>query len=484
MWPLKSNIPEIKTMTEDEDGNIEINHSHGEFKINRKDIVDVQFAKNFTCYLERRWKGRHFNPNNPKWDIFLELPIAFGIWNLCIYQNITGDWKNSHVMWQLSLFIPFQNSFGFSEFFLWIDIFYNLILFLLISHVCGKLILPLISYSDYIGSKNNVLKIKTVGNEFTYSFNDEFNLISFKELNNNETQSHYKNLSLFLFSIPIILFIFNWDEPFWFYQNRIFEANTKIDFPLSMTNYIDYFRGEPKGFFELFADGLASFGGTILFLIALLIALLIGIIFFCLTVLVFFGIPLIQFVIIPYLIFYFIFSLVDKNLSINGKELWKKFPHWKSDDIIIATIIFVFIAPILFFFRTIVASFPEKPHNLKNISFWIFCFLSAIIVGFGANFLMRDIIYSPLENLFLQVKDFCEPNKLGYSLFQLEKTIYISFILIISFLTFYLLIPKKRWESFKKWLEENDIDDDSIKLWYFCEYSIIKYKIIKNSKSQ
>jgi hypothetical protein len=455
MWPFKSNIPEINTMTEDEDGNIEIKHSHGQFKMNRKDIVDVQLTKNFPSYL-KRGSGDFFDLY---FNIFLGIPMAFGIWNFLIYQKNISDptffprhFQGDLVTYEKFLFSPFDKPL--------IDLILSLIFFVIICLLIGYLTSIIIRYLDFISSKNNILKIKTVGNIFEYEFaNDHIITNSFnglREKNKSKKQSQKLSylIGILFFSIPFILFIFNWDDPFWFYQ-KIFETNPKIDFPLTMTNYIDYFRGEPKGCFELFADGLASFGGTILFLIALLI----GIIFFCLTFLVFFGLPLIQFVTIPYLIFYFVFSLVDKNLRINWKKEFE-FIKWGFADIILRIII-VFIGPIFFFARTMFASFPEKPRNLKNISFWIFCLFSAIIVGFGANFLMRDIIYSPLENLFLQVKDFCEPNKLGYSLFQLEKTIYISFILIISFLTFYLLIPKKRWESFKMRME-NKIDDDVI----------------------
>ena len=59
MWPFKSKIPEIKTISEDIDGNIEINHSHGQFKINRKDIVDVQVTKNLSNYLGKQWYRIH-----------------------------------------------------------------------------------------------------------------------------------------------------------------------------------------------------------------------------------------------------------------------------------------------------------------------------------------------------------------------------------------------------------------------------------------
>ena len=54
MWPFKSNIPEIKNMSEDEEGNIEINHSHGQFKINRKDIVEFQLTKKISWFIEKK----------------------------------------------------------------------------------------------------------------------------------------------------------------------------------------------------------------------------------------------------------------------------------------------------------------------------------------------------------------------------------------------------------------------------------------------
>ena len=449
MWPFKSNIPEIKNMSEDEEGNIEINHSHGQFKINRKDIVEFQLTKKISWFIEKKetilypWnvlfklimKEVHdFKKNKKIFEIILMgLPIAFGIWNFLIYNKINS---NPQFFKYYRKFDLIAFNFTASAF----DIIINLVLFLIISFICGFLIIyPLIQYLENISSKNNIVKIKTVGNEFTYRFNEEFVLTFFKEQTHLNTNPRYispeysreyrnqranKKLSLFLglilFSIPFISFIFNFDKPFWFYH--FFEKNV---------NYVDYFLGDPKGFFELFFDGLASFGGTFLLLLLILLSGLL-IIFFILLIF------LIQIIILPFIITFYLLKFTNKRMKdfFNNHKLFPFDMNYSSN--------FIIFFPLAILISNLDYTLKSKS-SFKNIIILTMCIVISIIVGVCFDFFLRDLIYWPLQDIIIGLKLFFYSDKIGASYVQFEKTIYFSLILFSSYFTLCLIIPKKIW---------------------------------------
>ena len=437
MWPFKSNIPEIKNMSEDEEGNIEINHSHGQFKINRKDIVEFQLTKKISWFIEKKETILH-----PFFEIILKgLPIAFGIWNFLIYNKINS---NPQFFKYYRKFDLIAFNFTASTF----DIIINLVLFLIISFICGFLIIyPLIQYLENISSKNNIVKIKTVGNEFTYRFNEEFVLTFFKEQTHLNTNPRYispeysreyrnqranKKLSLFLglilFSIPFISFIFNFDKPFWFYHffEKFFQKNG---------NYVDYFLGDPKGFFELFFDGLASFGGTFLLLLLicgfLLSVLLIGI--FILLI------YLIQIIILPFIITFYLLKFTIKRMKdfFNNHKLLPFDLNYLSN---FSIIFFPLAILILNYDYTL-----KSKSSFKNIIILTMCIVISILVGVCFDFFLRDLIYWPLQDIIIGLKLFFYSDMNGASYVQFEKTIYFSLILFSSYFTLCLIIPKKIW---------------------------------------
>jgi hypothetical protein len=484
MWPFKSNIPEITTMSEDEDGNIEINHSHGQFKINRKDIVDVQFTKNFVTHIA------YFFQNHKVEEIllgiiFFGLPFTCGVFNIIHYYNYKDIifLENIHetlppiykflYLWPITAWVD-----TFANFFALFDFLLNSILFSITSIIIGFFVSLVILFLEFYSKKHDIVKIKTIGNLFEYKFNDQFKSSTFKELMERQELKRPNNKSLnialfiALFIAPIILFFFNWDEPFWFYQTDFFELNKLIDFPISMTNYNDYFLGEPKGFFELFVDGLASFGGTLLFLILCLLGITLSLFISTLLLVVFITIFL-SFICfqIGFLPLFVASSLVDRTnpamknamkrfrrrkelitffswpKMIIAQNLWfiglakeTKFDRYllSSEDDPEAQFFYVLLVPLvpLFPFLNPIALLISA-FNKKTIYHFISLGLS-IFIGYLSHLFLFDIIYIPCKNLFMQFSNY---------LLWFDLMIYFSLILTIVFATFSLLIPKSHWEE-------------------------------------
>jgi len=147
---------------------------------------------------------------------------------------------------------------------------------------------------------HNLLTVKTESNEFNFQFENNASLHSSKTIsevikaNSIRIENNWvaDGLILLILATPFIAFLMNYDEPFWFSIK---------------TDYRGYYIGEPKGYLELFIDGMASGGGIVIILsiiVLVIIAVVLGLVLVILSgVLFFLSLPS------------FIFTLLLKRMS-------------------------------------------------------------------------------------------------------------------------------------------------------------------------
>jgi len=410
MWPFKSKIPEIETMQEDIDGNIEINHSHGQFKINSKDIVDVQLTKNLSNYLGKQWF-----PWFTWFPWILGFPLTFLVGFILLCYSIRS-----------------YNHINIIEL-----LFFSILLLL----CCTYVTLLFWYLHNYYSSKYDVIKIITAGNSFQYIFEDEGIFRSISRFEKLYVPSIKKNIiietiiPIGIVSIPIMAFLINWNDYYWFWDDMKGMRFFRSIVPASSAGYEYYYFTTTKGFFELFFDGLANIGGTIFFLfccILLFLWVLIYVLFSCCIVLT-------QVTILPLIISFYLIRFTNKRM--------KDFDQKWSDD----TFNFFIMRPILMPLFFISGSYPRKSLKFTNIIIWLIRIVFPIIVAVSFDFFLRDLIYYPLKENLMGLKIFFYDKAAGGSLFQFEKTIYFSLILFCSYFTFIILTPKKTWEEIREW---------------------------------
>lgn len=181
MWPLNDEIPLIKNISENEENIIEITHSKGQFKINKKEIVDVQMKSDI-----------HSLKSNPYYSdehAFIVLSDFYRTWFPFI-----GAFSLNMIRAIISLGIAGGVSFFLLRLIIVSDIFFInsnagfglatlLILIILIWIAIDKTIRSFIFptiikllFSDFI--KKDIFVIKTTGNTFEFRESNGFSWLS------------------------------------------------------------------------------------------------------------------------------------------------------------------------------------------------------------------------------------------------------------------------------------------------------------------
>jgi hypothetical protein len=302
---FSKNIPEIKSISEDNDGNIEIVHSKGKFKLNNKNIIDIQVSQKqlpisdkFSNFLEKDMDTVNV--------ILMILGISlfsggFGLWNMIVYKKFSNV---NEILFQDNLHLISNFLFPFSPFENWVDYILNIGLFLLLSAISIGLVILVVLIILSLTRHHNLLTVKTESNEFNFQFDNDKSLDSSKTISEVIKSNSIKIennwiadvVFLLILTAPFIAFFLNNNEPFWFSLN---------------TNYRGYFIGEPKGYLELFIDGMASFGGIVIILsiIALvIIAAVLGLVLVIISGVLFF-------LSLPSFIFTLLFKIMSKRFK-------------------------------------------------------------------------------------------------------------------------------------------------------------------------
>lgn len=302
---FQKNIPEIKSISEDNDGILEIVHSKGKFKINNRVIIEIQVNKKQSRIFEKleNFLGDYL-------IYYLAFLGSFGLWNMIVYKKFSNV---NEILFQDNGYLIYNFLFPFSPFEnYWVNIILNIGLFFLLCLISILLVLFIMQIILSLTSHFNMLTLKTESNEFNFKFDNDKSLDSSKTISEVIKSNSIKIennwiadvVSTLILMAPIFAFFLNYDEPFWFSP---------------YTNYRGYFIGEPKGYLELFIDGMASFGGVVIILsiIALIIiAAVLGLVLLIISGVLFF-------LSLPSFIFTLLFKKMIKrfknyNLSANN----------------------------------------------------------------------------------------------------------------------------------------------------------------------
>lgn len=271
MWPFTNKIPFIETISENQENEIEIKHSYGNFKINKKDIIEIQQGSDYYSL--------NSSPNYSK-SHSIKLMLIYFAGHLRDFPKNLG--VKSLTLNDIRFIMSICISGGISNTVLFlVDIEFKFIVFILFTFLINLLIdKPLknivfpfffkIFFRNFI--KNDLITIKTAGNNFIFrGILNETNLELFSLSKNFENwdKHHEKKrrigyffffLNCFIFMIlPLILLAPN--------ENSIFKVTFK-DTPLEL-----FYIGFTVFLILIFLPYWVSFGLGI-FLMYLLFAIL------------------------------------------------------------------------------------------------------------------------------------------------------------------------------------------------------------------
>ena len=280
---FSKNIPEIKSISEDNDGNIEIVHSKGKFKLNNKNIIDIQVSQK-QLPISDKFSNFLLEKDIVTVNIILGILLfsgGFGLWNMIVYKKFANV---NEILFQDNLHLISNFLFPFSPFENWVDYILNIGFFLLLTAISIGLVILVVLIILSLTRHHNLLTVKTESNEFNFQFENNESLDSSKTIseviksNSVRIENNWiaDSVVLLIVTSPFIAFFMNYDEPFWFSIK---------------TDYRGYYIGEPKGYLELFIDGMASCGGIVIILsiIALvIIAAVLGLVLYIISVVLFF----------------------------------------------------------------------------------------------------------------------------------------------------------------------------------------------------
>jgi uncharacterized protein (TIGR02145 family) len=170
MWPFKSNIPEIESVYEDGDGNIEINHSQGRFTINKNEIKNIKLTSDlFTLVKQNSILKRH--SFLIILDFYLNSKIlTFGYPNLFTIQLVRAIC--SVILSSLIFFSSIQFLLEDSILDIRLFVFYILVNLFIGPFLTDKLVNTIFSILSNYSRRNNLKKdlivFQTITNSFTF----------------------------------------------------------------------------------------------------------------------------------------------------------------------------------------------------------------------------------------------------------------------------------------------------------------------------
>lgn len=286
IWPFKSKISKLRTISKDELGNIDLVLDNKSFRFNEKEIISIALKSDFYSELHQIKNSQRPNLRkwiwNRKWQLFLTFIFLCGLINLFNYHEIfETDYQNNPYksgyeiiakqslrtveICLLILVLPIYFSLGyfwkliqrfliikFAPFFMQTDIVEIRLHDLTIHFRCTSSI-ELAEVMKTIKSEEYQIE----SNEYPTSKSD---LVVFRYFNFGDI-FHLTILLCF-----ILLFVINSEAPNWWYSIFNFPDelipsslhNYGKNYGLDSLKYTSYFQGIEKGFIMLFFDGLIS----------------------------------------------------------------------------------------------------------------------------------------------------------------------------------------------------------------------------------
>jgi hypothetical protein len=431
MWPFKDSIPLVKSISENELNEIEIIHSTGQFKINKKDIVNISHSSDLSGYKENfkkeMWRKNGifiFGGNS----IQVSIPIFFAYINLLNYLT----YRNYDEL----LFTIFPT--GINRLFTWplliVSVWILSTLTAYILRICLSYVFRVFRDENFF---KNILIIQTVGNNFKFKIQEgmSFHSSILPEANVDDQIAKKKYISvdivlnILFFLIPFLSMFFYWHESFlcWEIIENIPRYKEFWDVG-NRYNFLDYYSSE-KNLFSLLFEGMVSFWYNFLFLMLIVFSIIIF--FGCLLLLL--AIVLFQIILGPC----FAGILSGILLKIIGKTnfSFKELGYFS----LLFGIFFPFLFPPFNF-----GEFNGKPINIRKILIGLSSLFLLIGTVFISHKLLYDVIYIPVHNQMIDLKNWFDIHipTIGGSIFQFDKSFYLFIILFLSYSLLAIVIPK------------------------------------------
>ena len=317
-WPFKSKISKLEKISKDSLGNIDLVLDNKSLRFHEKEIISTNLKADFFSTIND-FKSKRL-PNNRQWiwdnlwQIFLSFIFSCGFLN-CFINYRFAYFPNDLIIGFLILFGLFLIIF-----FIFLGYIWHILKRYLISKYA-----PFFMENDIIEIRlhNLTIQFRCIS---LYSLQEVKNTIDIRKDNTGSIfekkelvvlRSSYPYsgvlVNLFILLFFVLLFYLNSENPTWWYV--IFNIDISPNwlksygenFGALSEKYINYFRGDEKGFFKLFFDGMIS--GIGLFLLSFVIILCIG-----LFILLFF-----LFILAFVWQFFFLFGFKEK---LNRKIWW------------------------------------------------------------------------------------------------------------------------------------------------------------------
>jgi len=428
MWPIRDHLPNIETIHENDENEIEIKHSKGYINISKKDIVGVECNSDI--------KSTYFFLEKITEFLF---PIAL-ILSIGFYHSVLCFWNSYFGLMEIEYFFLFLvDSIHFSPIirlllgliFLVLSLLFLISVFFF-SFIIVKILTSFIIYYFKIKRKvweNDILIIHTTSKTYTVRsdrnvqrfFDSKSLILSKTDFTSNDSKRLQNRI--YLWTIFII--------------NLIGWVSFSILVPYIESKFADFFQGKEMNFIELLISRFLMLSWLISFLSSFLLAIILAIVVHIWLI------PL-QLLIVLWLLSFPSIKLFNKRYNVVipyipfSKFFFNPFPD--LDDIL--------------------GDIDSKNYNLSDLSLFssvsfflnkkfklitrILFLISQVLMIFILGYLFLDLLYYPLHNIMLPIKT----NLLGIdgynSLVQLDKGIYFGVITFLSNIIIIAILPKNK----------------------------------------
>jgi len=267
MWPFANKIPFVETISENQENEIEIKHSSGNFKISKKDIIETQLSSDYyslnsspnystlhsillmLIYFKDGF-GFILGKGSPK---SLTLNDIRFIISICLSGGIAGN-----------IILPLEIEL---KFIVWV--LFTLLINLIIDKPIKNIIFPFffkIFFGNFI--KNDLITLKTAGNNFIFrGILNQSNLELFSlSLNSERREKHLEDkrkISYFFFYLNCFITLI--------ISFLIFNQNDDSIFKMTVKNTLlgYYQRGFVTSLMLVFLPVIIFYLGVIIVIIAL-----------------------------------------------------------------------------------------------------------------------------------------------------------------------------------------------------------------------
>ena len=447
MWPFIDKTHKLELISENESAEIEIQHSYGKFKINKKDILDVQLKSDLFSYVKIKSELFKIVDNQSVTFSFPFALISYFLLNLFCFRCGLTQFEAANFEYRDLQYLFFHFYDGDNAFLLFLFVILSSIVLFVILLLCFSILFDilfiLLLYSNVnlrkINFQKDLLEISTSGKTFHFRVKKELidinQIFGLKE-DTNEIKGRidwYLFLLLLLtpYIIPLIIGLL-----------KIYQYSGDIDQIIISLNASNIFK-KSQSFFEIINLLIIGFG---LFLSVLLIIIMFILLIISITAIGIWMSLLGIWIVHVFSVDWFNRKYYSEIERIPFKSMFYYpillfFAFWNllEDFKIFLNCLQLFFPP-LYFLRNFEFKFKKI---LVSTLIIIFPITGIIFL----NQFLNDLMYIPILKLFLPIKE--KMYIIGISLFQIEKTIYFGTIFFILNLGFLLIIPKKMIDRLK-----------------------------------